>query len=445
MVSCLMVRVKSAVFFLALCVFGAETALAAEVFIDVSRQRGSQITIAVPPFVMKPSPDGKERDDVFSKLGKEVMEFDLVFSSLFSVLTDSAVIDEITAKSAPDRVSWDLWKEAKVDSLINATYYGIAKNQIAVENYLYDVDRREQLTGVRYTGLREIFRKIVHKFSDQVVYRFSGEAGVADTRIAFTAKTDGNKEIFVMDYDGANLMQITKIKSILLSPSWAPFGSKLVFTSFHIRRPDVFIMELKTGKITAIGSKIGESQSAPEWSADGKMIAFCMSTDGNSDIYTIGADGKGLKRLTSDSSIETSPTWSPDGKRIAYVSDIAGKPQIYIMDADGGNKERFTFNGDYNADPAWSPKGDRIAYASMIDWRFNIVVKTLDGLIEKQVTADNAKNTHPSWSPDGRHIAFSSTRSGTSQIYIMNTNGNNQIRVTNISGGASSPAWSPRN
>ncbi|MBI5636657.1 MAG: Tol-Pal system beta propeller repeat protein TolB [Nitrospinae bacterium] len=430
----------------ALLAAGSAIGGAAEVFIDVSRQRTAQITMAVPRFNMKEAKENQKEDSAFADLGQKTMEFDLLFSGYFSMLTDRAVLGEIESKTADARhVPWDIWKEAKVNALVRADYYALPDDQAALEAYLFDVDRHEQLAGIRYTGPRGIFRKMTHKFADEVVYRFSGAAGVADSRIAFTSKVKGHKELFIMDYDGYNQQQITKVNSIIISPDWAPSGGKLLFTSFHMKRPAIYMLDLHSGKITAIGSNTGQSQSAPAWSPDGKTIAFTQALNGNSDIYTINADGTGLRRLTDADSIETSPTWSPDGKKIAFVSDSAGTPQIYIMNADGSGKERFTFNGDYNADPAWSPRGDKIAFTSMLDTRFNIVVKSLDGLVEKQLTADMGRNDSPSWSADGRHLAFTSTRTGTSQIYIMNANGNNQMQLTNMPDGASGCSWGPRN
>ncbi len=435
-------------FLVALMLLAAENSIsrAAEVFIDVSRQRTAQIVMAVPRFNMKETKDNQKEDGNLAEVGQKTMEFDLLFSGYFSMLTDNTVLGEIESKTADARrVPWDLWKEAKVNTLVRADYYALPEGQTALEAYLFDVDRHEQLAGIRYTGQRGIFRKMTHKFADEVVYRFSGAAGIADSRIAFTSKVKGNKELFIMDYDGHNQQQITKVNSIIMSPEWAPTGDKLLFVSFHMKRPAIYTLDLYSGKITALGNKTGQSQSAPAWSPDGKFIAFTQALNGNSDIYTINVDGTNLRRLTNADSIETSPTWSPDGKKIAFVSDSAGSPQIYIMNADGSGKERFTFNGDYNADPAWSPRGDKIAFTSMLDTRFNIVVKSIDGLVEKQLTADMGRNDSPSWSADGRHLAFSSTRSGIKQIYIMNANGNNQIQLTNMPNGASGCTWGPRN
>jgi TolB protein len=285
---------------------------------------------------------------------------------------------------------------------------------------------------------------MVHKFADQIVFRYTGEAGVADTRLVFASRVTKGKELFVCDYDGHDVKPITAIKSIIISPRWSPSGLEVVFTSFHTRNPSAYWLNLRTGNINPVLKGTPYINSAASWSPDGKMIVFAMSMRGNFDIYTVYSDGSGLKRLTTAESIETSPNFSPDGKYIVYVSDKPGKPQLYIMNADGTNAHRFTYNGDYNADPVWSPKGDKIAYAALTGDNFNISVKSLDGAIEKQLTANAGKNESPSWSADGRHIAFTSSRTGERQVYIMNANGESQIQVTNMPSGAYGVSWSPR-
>ncbi len=431
-----------------IAIFSASAVLAqaAEVFIDITRKRSAHINMAVPEFSFKPTALQKAEENPLGATAKEIMDFDLLFSGYFNVLKDSNILGEIAAREKETKgTDWKLWGQAGVNALVKAEYYAISNDQIAVECRLNDVGNQEQIYGARYTGARAILRKMVHKFSDQVVYRFTGEAGVADSRIAFTSHVAGNKELFISDYDGQNVKQITSIKSIIMSPEWSPLGDKLLFTSFHTKGASAFTMDLRGGSVKPLLPKTGNSQSAATWSPDGKLIAFAMSIHGNTDIYTITPDGHDLRKLTDSESIETSPSFSPDSKQIAYVSDMPGKPQIYIMNTDGTNPQRFTFNGDYNGDPSWSPKDDRIAYASMMDWTFNIVVKSVDGSVEKQITADAGKNESPSWSPDGRNLVFSSTRSGERQIYIMNANGENQVQITNMPTGAFSPSWSPRN
>lgn len=417
---------------------------AVEVFIDVTRKRGALIRIAVPEPVFKQSAGRKAEVEPFGKAARDILEFDLGFSGYFDVIKNRELLKDIEEKErATGKTEWQDWKDLGAQAIITGTYYVNKKGEIVLETHLYDVERREQIVGTRYTGPDSVFRKMVHRFSDQVVYRFTGEAGITETRLSFVSRVKGHKELFISDYDGYRIKQVTNENSIVLSPSWSPRGTQLLFTTYRNNNPDVYVMNLKTGKKRPISRRIGLNSSAV-WSPDGKRIALTMSLRGNSDIYTVNADGKDLLRITWTNSIETSPSYSPDGKKIVYISDFPGTPQLYIMDADGKNKRRLTYNGTYNVDPAWSPRGDKIAYAGIAAEKFNIIVKSLRDGSEKQLTIFQGSNEHPTWSPDGRNIAFTSTRTGSKQIYIMNENGENQTRITSMPGGASSPAWSPR-
>ncbi|GMT42927.1 MAG: protein TolB [bacterium] len=428
----------AAYFFSVTCLF------AVEVYIDVERKRGGLTKIAVSEFFFSPSPAMEKPNEPLGKRARDILEFDLMFSGYFRLVTEEYASNGAGGnENSAAAIDWEGLKELEADAFIKGLYQVDHDGGIIIEAWLYDVETGGLIIGMRYTGERKLFRKMVHRFADEVVYRLSGEPGIAETRLAFISRVKGRKELFICDYEGFGLEQVTSYRSIVLSPEWSPSGESILFTSYRNGNPDIFSLDLQSGTTSVISQRKGLNSSAA-WSPDGKKIALTISVKGNSDIYIVNADGRRLRRLTFASSIETSPTFSPDGKRIAYTSDFPGTPQIYIMDANGRRPKRFTFSGNYNAEPAWSPKGDKIAYVGLNDENFNIFVKNVGGRSEKQLTAYMGTNEQPSWSPDGRNIAFSSTRSGTRQIYIMNENGEHQMRVTNLKGGGYSPSWSRR-
>src|SRR5881396_3915730 len=100
--------------------------------------------------------------------------------------------------------------------------------------------------------------------------------------------------------------------------------------------------------------------------------------DNFQDVWSINADGTGLRRLTRSPWPEFQATWSPDGRYIAYRSEPNGHPEIWIMNADGSGQHRLTRDGGF---PAWSPDGSMIAYApgggpSGMSW---IAIMSADG------------------------------------------------------------------
>lgn len=283
-------------------------------------------------------------------------------------------------------------------------------------------------------------RWVAHRISDWVVHTLTGEKGIARTRIAFSVRTQGGRELGVADYDGHNLHIITRDGHSKLSPDWSPKGDRLAYASYKGERLSLYELRLGENRTSPISAP-PQMAHTPAWSPDGSRIAFTGATDGNSEVYILDGAGR-CRQLTHHPAIDVSPAWSPTGRELVFVSDRTGTPQLYIMDADGGNLRRLTYEGSYNTSPAWSPKGDLITYVSKdADGRHQIWVTDLSGEIRLRLTSEG-NNEDPSWSPDGLHIAFSSDRTGRYEIYTMHWDGSGQRRITNC--GATSPTWSPR-
>ncbi len=285
-------------------------------------------------------------------------------------------------------------------------------------------------------------RRLAHVASDAIVERLTGNPGFAQTRIAFVSRVGKAKEVFLMDYDGARVRQLTDTKSINLAPNWSPDGRRLVFLSFIGRKPTIYLLD-EGGKIEKIEPKGGDLNSAPDFSPDGRTVAFSSDRDENSEIYLMDLVSKRETRLTHSDAIDTSPTWSPDGRQIAFTSDRSGGPQIYVMNADGTGERRLTFEGSYNESAAWSPDGGRIAYVKRVEGRFQVAVYDLARQQEKVVTSGRGNKENPSWSPDSRRLIFASDMDGLWSLYSIDPDGKDLRRLTK-SQAATMPNWSPR-
>jgi TolB protein len=125
------------------------------------------------------------------------------------------------------------------------------------------------------------------------------------------------------------------------------------------------------------------------------------------------------------------PDWSPDGRHIAFVRRIGRQTDIFVMKPDG-SKQRPLTTTEYPSehDPSWSPDGRRIAFSSNSDGNDAIYVMDADGRrVVKLTTARDGSDVDPDWSPDGRSIVFVSERDGPWQIYVMNVDGSGQRRL----------------
>src|SRR5687768_9648341 len=141
------------------------------------------------------------------------------------------------------------------------------------------------------------------------------------------------------------------------SPAWSPDGLKLAFAA-----DELYVMDADGSNVVQITSNMG-FVGQPTWSADGSTIAFaCQIDPGNPDICTIQADGTGFARLTSDPAADYGPAFSPDGSKIAFsTASPFSNPHIAVMNTDGTG---LTQLAPVAFDPAWSPDGTRIAFVS---------------------------------------------------------------------------------
>lgn len=150
-------------------------------------------------------------------------------------------------------------------------------------------------------------------------------------------------------------------------------------------------------------------------------IAF----DNHDEVWTINADGTGLKQLTDSPANDFDPSWSPDGTLIAFRSERNGEPEIWLMDIDGTDQRRLTAGFS----PAWSPDGSLIAFAGPAGSNGGLTLIRPDGTGLRQLP-DAAGGEYPSWSPDGTRIAFNSNLSGEHVMYITEADGS---KVTELS------------
>lgn len=283
------------------------------------------------------------------------------------------------------------------------------------------------------------YRRLAHTVANDIILYLTGDKGIFDTRVCFISRRTGNKELFLCDYDGANIYQLTNNGSINLSPAFDPESRNILFTSYMDDDPQLYQYDIVDGQVELLAAYPGIN-SAARVSPDGKHIVAALSRDGNAELYLLERDGKIKRRLTNTKSIESSPCWSPTGREIAFTSDRTGSPQVYIMDVEGINVRRITYQGSYNDSPDWSPKGDKLVFLSRANGKFNICTIDITGINFKVLT-ERGNNENPHWSPDGNHIIFSSTRTGDKEIYIMDRFGFEEKRLT-TGGENSNPTWS---
>jgi TolB protein len=375
----------------------------------------------------------------------DAMVHDLELSGWFKVLDRSAYIED-GQKTGITLGAFDFkdWSTIGAEGLVKGGFT-VQGEDVTVELRLFDVYQNKERIGKRYTGRVRDFRRIAHKFVDEIIQQFTGVPGVFNTRIAYVSNSGGRfKEIYVSHLDGSEKFQVTDNHTINLSPSWSADGRSILYSSFKERGQTLYLFELFSGKEIKFTPRGAAKYLGGKLAPDGQTVVATVELAGNSNLYLLDRGGNVIRRLTDEPGIEVSPAWSPDGKQIVYVSDRSGAPQLYILDLASGKTRRLTYSGAYNTSPEWSPKGERIVYTGRVGSRFAIFSIAADGGEPRKLTAESSDSEDPTWSPDGRFIAFSSNRAGKYHLYVMQASGENQRRLTGSGGDDTKPSWSPR-
>jgi TolB protein len=389
------------------------------------------------------------RADALATHVHQALEGGLDFSGLFVRIepaaflegTKSPLLDAAPAPSCPN------WRQIGADALVQGEVEATPQGVRATFR-LYDVSRGciALVRSKSFTGRNDEARRVGKAIADEIVQAFTGVRGVADTELAFVSNRGGAKEIWVMDADGGNARAATRNRSLSSFPDWDPAGNSVVYTSYRYRnRPSLFLVARgpnSPGRILA-GLNGGRPIYRGVFDRSGRRLAIVMSTNGNTDLYSVERGGGSLRRLTNNRAIDVSPSWSPDGSRLAFVSDRTGAPQVYVMNADGSGQRRITFDGSYNTAPAWSPDGRWIAYETQVGGQFDIWRIDPDGGAAGPLVTHARTDEHPTWSPDSRKIAFQSTRRGRSDIYVLDVDGGSEPRRIAEGGENTNPAWGP--
>ena len=187
-------------------------------------------------------------------------------------------------------------------------------DKLVFEGRVLDLGSGQAVLAKRYSGPFTVSRRMAHTFADEVIRFLVGKPGIALSEIAFTSDRTGNKEIFVMDYDGANQRQITGHRSTSMSPAWSPNGESIAYTSFFNGPPGLYLADLGSGRKRPIITS-GSLNISPSFSPDGRHIAFARSLDGNVEIFTADLDGGNLRRLTNSTGHRHQPGLEPQGGR----------------------------------------------------------------------------------------------------------------------------------
>jgi TolB protein len=381
--------------------------------------------------------------------------------TLFADLANAGIFD-IVSKSllpqstpgAPAEINLQQWAAAPASAAMVAFgSFSVQGSRITCNGFLFDAKNLQypQVLAKQYNedASEDSARQIAHRFADEIIFRLSGGSqGIAETKIYYVKIVGANKEIWVMDYDGANQHELTHLGTVSISPRISPDNTRLAFSSLGREGFQIRMFSLVLGRMVSFPSIAGTNLS-PAWAPNGKDIAYSSSRSGDPEIWISDANGTLPRRITSFRGPDVSPVFNPrTGAQIAWISGRTNLPQLYIMDIDGSAVQRMT-DGGYATSPSWSPNGQFLAFAW--DRKYgpgapggqDIYVMEIATKRWIQLTHDGGRCDFPSWSPDGRHIVYANSPDGKAthmKIMTMLADGTQKRELTGA--GADMPNWS---
>ena len=458
---------------LAACVLpllGVQSASAQdEVNLSVQARVSPRIPIAFKPFVPR---DGTAFDAAVQDTVNQVLMRDLSFSGVFAVrdlsiparvgsedgspvLTESDGDTTYVFMDAAGEVDLELLRKLSVQVMVSGMYE-VSGSRVEISARLTDLGTRRTIMEKGYAAFDLTLRRIVHLMADDIVFQLTGDRGTAQTRVVYVSQRSGAPELYISDYDGFNVRQLTRDGARKYSPNWSPDGTRIAYTSYRDGPHELYILDLQSGETGKVPFR-GRTVLSPRWSPAGRHLILSLVTEGISRLYISTLDGSRLVPLATGYGINVSPSWSPRGDQVVYMSDRLTQKHLYVINIDGSNDHRITFEGGYNGSPAWSPRGDRIAFVGgdVAPGRrggprrvFNIYTCDVNGSNLVKLTGvrgPEGDNVNPTWSPDGLHILFGSDRArrGTYHIYRMSWNGGD-VQPVITEGNNRQPSWGPR-
>lgn len=264
-------------------------------------------------------------------------------------------------------------------------------------------------------------------------------------KILFTSARDGNYEVYSMNPDGSEQVNLTQHRAQDLSAVWSPTGEQILFISDRGGKRDLYLMDADGSDVRRVFKfKTKEIRRSPTWSPDGKQIAY---DQGNFDtrifhIYIATLDKQDEVHLVHG----TEPAWSPDGTEV--VCNV--RSQLTRVNVRTQEQRRLLPKKAvaYQRDPSWSAVGDKLAFAgnthplpAILDkdlhnaWvaKYTIFIVNRDGTgLQQVVDAAGPKAQHPELSPNGEEVLYTKVVKERHQIFKVNVSSGVQTQLTHV-------------
>jgi TolB protein len=275
--------------------------------------------------------------------------------------------------------------------------------------------------------------------------------------IVFQAHVGGFNQLFTIEPDGSGLRKVTRIHFSgdtdgAEQADWSPDGKTIAFDAPSVAGGDViinlFTVKPDGSELRELPLDIPAFNGAPSYSPDGTRVAFDQDVGDARPtlhgIFVAHADGADPHRLTTSfatpHAFDTNADWSPDGTRLSFTR-VRNEQEaaIFVVGADGRGLKRLTPWSLDAANADWSPDGSRLAFHTYYDahdgkssniftirpdgGRMTALTHFSDGLVQA---------VGPSWSPDGTKIVWHEDGPAVDQLFVMDAQGGHVRKLTRL-------------
>lgn len=319
------------------------------------------------------------------------------------------------------------WEKLGINTIVLGTININHNDEYVVSYQLIDSSNNPALVILenQYSIQKKWLRHIAHTISNEIFEKLTGIKGIFCTRIAYITHIANNQypyELCIADYDGYNQISICQSSEPLMSPDWSPDGKKIAYVTFSSGYAELVVQTLNTGLIQHI-INFPRHNGAPAFSPDGKKLAFSSSKTGSLNLYIMDLISGEIKQLTSNDNNNTEPSWFPDNKNLAYTSDQSGTPQIYKININTANIQRLSWLHTNNQSPHVSASGTFIIMINRDQGKQKIAKLDLLTGQEKTLTSTLLDDT-PSIAPNDTMIVYYTIKNlSTSVLQLISIDG----------------------
>jgi TolB protein len=426
--------VKKIMRWLLICTAMVSSVSWAQLSIQITQGRDRPTPIAIVPLGWNGAPLPEDIANIVSA--------DLKRSGQFAPLAPSNML------SMPHEASEIAYRDW---SALNVEYVVVGKvtplqSGYTIQYELFDVNNQRQMMLDREVGYNDSLRDVAHHISDKVYEKLTGVRGIFSLKLLYVSALREQRgptsyRLMVSDADGAREQILRTQREPLMTPSWAPDGENIVYTSFETRKPAIYLENLRTRARQQLTNFPGIN-SSPTFSPDGRKLAMVLSKDGNAEIYVMDMASRQFTRVTNHFGIDTEPAWTADGRYILFTSDRGGKPQIYRVAGSGGDVERLTFDGTYNARPRAMPDGSGFVYVHREGGDFHLVLQEFKRNSVRPLTRSSIDES-PSVAPNSAMLIYATLSEGRGILAAVSVDAGVRYLMPSRFGDVREPAWSP--